>query len=322
MPGPRRIRLQYSLRALAIFITLFMIWGGYHANRGWKQRAAETVLQRHDAAIVYLGHDTRNLGSYLVGYYKALMHKLWGDRHIAHVIVRSPLEPEVVEALIALPQMDGLAIHPGPITSSERSQLHHSGNRSDKKELPDGALERILARRGLRDLGFLACQLDVEDCRAIARCESIESLRLEACWLSDEGLAELLKLPGLYSLNIFYCQGTEDELGSVPGSTSLVRVEWNGSPVGKEFAAFVGRSPNVTHLHVVATGSGDEFISNLGAHPSLVDLAVGGVVTDAVAPTIEKMPSLEIVCLPQGSLSDEAKARLTVANPKLLILPP
>jgi hypothetical protein len=250
MPRPRSLRLQYSLRALVIFITLFMIWGGYHANRGWKQRAAEAVLRRHEARISYLGRDHRYLGNRLADTYGALVHALWGETHIHGVDVRSNLEAEVVEALIALPQMDGLGIMPRAYSSSDMSQLVRGQKLEGRMNLPEGAMQRILARRDLKGLSLVACSLDSDDCEAIVGCENIESLYLLNCGLSEEGFAELLKLPRLRWLSISHCQVTGSELKSVAGSMSLDRIDCIGTPVGEEFAAFVKRCSNVTSLQL------------------------------------------------------------------------
>jgi hypothetical protein len=45
------LRLRYSLRALLVFLTLFMLWGGYHTNRGWRERQAETLLTSAGARL-------------------------------------------------------------------------------------------------------------------------------------------------------------------------------------------------------------------------------------------------------------------------------
>jgi Leucine Rich repeat len=277
MSRPRSLRLQYSLRALAIFITLFMVWGGYHANRGWKQRAAEAVLLRHEAAIYHgTGRIPQGFTDHVVDAYQSLVYALWGEGRVMEIDIKSNMEPEVVEALIALPPLDKLAIQPRPYTSDETSQMYSTGDFGRKLKPPMGAMDRITANSKVKEVVLIACELSVDDCRALAACESIESLNLMDCLLTDEGFAELLKLPRLHSLRLSHCELTEGGLNSVPGSKSLVTISCVATPVGKEFAAFVARSGNVTSLSVAHPDIGDEFIRKLGPHPSLSELGVHG----------------------------------------------
>ena len=324
MRWPRSIRLQYSLRALAIFITLFMVWGGYHANRGWKQRAAEAILLRHEAAIYHgTGRIPHGFTDHVVDAYDGLVYALWGEGRVMEIDIKSSMEPKVVEALIALPRLDKLAIQPRPYTSDETSQMYRSGDFGKKLKPPASAMDRIMSNSEAKEMVLIACELSAADCEAIAACQSIESVNLMDCLLSDDGFAELLKLPRLRGLRMSHCQVTERGLSSVPGSTSLERISCVSTPVEKDFAAFVARSRNVTSLTVTHSGIDDEFVRNLGPHPSLIELGVhGGVITDQASADLEKMPCLERVGLPRDSLSDKTLARLKSTRPNLSVLQP
>src|SRR3954454_11292929 len=102
MSWPRSLRFRYSLRALAIFLTLFCLWGGYHANRGWRERHAERVLFRHGASIEYWTGESRSfvIGTPLRLYWK-LVGWLWGDRLIRSIAVTGPLDSDMIAALAA-----------------------------------------------------------------------------------------------------------------------------------------------------------------------------------------------------------------------------
>jgi hypothetical protein len=77
----RLLRFRYSLRALLVFITLLALWGGYHANRGWKEGRAVAVLLEHGADVTYWSTDWRlRPFGFIPSAYWGLVGWLWGDR--------------------------------------------------------------------------------------------------------------------------------------------------------------------------------------------------------------------------------------------------
>src|SRR5688500_8487991 len=105
----RLFRFRYSLRALLVFITLFALWGGYHANRGWKERRASAVLRRYGATFRWADSTYAQgwLGLPKTGYW-LLVGTLWGDTRIGNVQVFCPLNDELADALASLPALEQL----------------------------------------------------------------------------------------------------------------------------------------------------------------------------------------------------------------------
>lgn len=322
MTERRKVRFRYTLRALLVFITLFMLWGGYHTNRSWKERAAEQFLRERGASFQYgrkyTGTDIR---SRIAAAYEKLVQTVWRERLITFASVHGPLEPEVVDAIVALPHLESLMANPGPrMTEQELALLRRKGIVEAKVAAAPGAVERILANHRLKGLWMATWILSDEDCAAIANHDSLQELNLYGSALSEHGFAEILRLPRLESLTFSYCQVTGANVSSVPGSHSLDVVECYHAPVGNEFAAFIGRSPNVTEVRFDHPEIDDEFIANIGPHPSLLALNLGrSRVTDQSIVVIMKMRSLQAVQFNRTIVSQDAIARLKASNPRVVI---
>src|SRR5688572_6247207 len=96
----RLLCLRYSLRALLVFMTLFALWGGYHTNRGYRERKAQETLLRYQASFMY-GPTRRGTGiwSKPLYVYERVVQLVWQERFITYISIYSTLEPEVVDAL-------------------------------------------------------------------------------------------------------------------------------------------------------------------------------------------------------------------------------
>lgn len=324
-PEPARRRkfgLRYTLRALLVFITLFMLWGGFHTNRSWKERAAEEILRDRGASFQYgpspAGPDMRNR---LVSAYSKVVQVVWQERFITQVEVHGSLEPEVVDAIVALPHLESLVANPAPrMTDEEVALLRGRHIVEAKVAIPAGAVERVLANHRLKSLWMAAWILSDEDCKAIAAHDSLETVNLYGSRFSEEGLAQIVTLPRLRAVMWSYCQVTGEKLASVPGSNSLDLIECYYAPVGNEFAAFIGRSPNVTRVRCYHQSIDDDFIASIGAHQSLEELNLGHTkVTDSSVTVLEQMPSLKGLTVASESFTDAAKTCLLKGNPTLKV---
>jgi hypothetical protein len=321
MAKPRSIRVRYTLRALFVFITLFMLWGGYHTNRSWKERAAEEILQKRGASIQYAAHSFQGTFADRVGAaYAMLVEIVWQDRSVSRVMVFAPLDPEVTHALCALSQLRELSIAPSHRTPAQYALLRSGQPLQPSETIPQGALQRILDVCPLVELNIGNWVLSDRDCQAIASCPSIKYLGVDGSEFSEQGLAVLISKRGLISFTFGWCDATGSALGGQPGSPTLERVVCNTAPVDVELAAFVARSPNVKELAVGNCSAPDDFVLALGAHPSLRDLSLGRAkVTDDSIAVTDSMPALRTLFLPE-SVSAQEVARLKKRRPQLQVL--
>jgi len=314
----KSFRLQFSLRSLLVFITLFMLWGGYHTNRCWKERAAEEVLRRHQASFIH-GPKKSGAGflSSLRFAYQKLVQLVWRERFITHVTMDAPLEPEAVDALCNLPHV--LSMHLGPYSTFDERIYHRpeptSPFRPDVKT-PPGAFERILAHSQLQIFHCHAWILSDEDCQAIGRHPNLQEVWISTSYCSEEGFVELVKAPRLSQLMFSCCDITGAKLASQPGSPSLKFIKCDHAPVGPDFAAYVARCPNLTRLEARGPTIDDNFIKQFASHPRLAELGLPiNNATDECVLALVQMPSLQSVSLPRKKVSQQAIDRLQKANP-------
>jgi hypothetical protein len=318
---PRSLRLRYTLRALLVFITLFMLWGGYHTNRSWKERAAEDVLKARGASFEYATHSfDGTLSEKAAAAYAMLIETVWQDRSIRSVRLLAPLDAEVVGALCVLTQLKSLTTCPSERTSEAYARVLSGKALSPTESMPNGALERIQRSCPLQQLIIGSWVLSDGDCLAIASCPTITHLEISGSRVSEQGLARLICKPGLRWFSFEFCDVTGSGLAKQPGSPTLERLYCGVAPVSNALAAFVSRSQNIKELAVRNCASSDNFVRALGPHPNLQELSLGSTkVTDDALVQIERMPALIYVGLPGATVSTESVARLQQARPRLRI---
>jgi hypothetical protein len=108
---PKSLRWRYSLRALLLFITLFMIWGRYHTNRSWKERYAERILAERGASFAYWTKPSGStVWSNVQFGYRKIVKVLWRERSIKHVTLNSPPDLATVQAIVAIPSRGQVTI--------------------------------------------------------------------------------------------------------------------------------------------------------------------------------------------------------------------
>ena len=322
MGWPRILRWRYSLRALFVFIALFMIWGGYHANRGWKQRWAEKTLREKYGATFSYDLESYQKQSLVTAYYRLYVHRLWGERIIGSAHLTAQFEPEVVDALKALPGLRMLAIGPPGITRQENDQTLRTGVPAKVIMATRGGLARVLDHQELRVLRLGGWEFHADDWNAIASERTVHAVFFGGMEVPEGNLVEVAKLPNLHTIELMCCRVTGAGLDSVRGSTALEYVVLDDVPVTAEFARYLARCPNLKSLCLKGQSFNDEFIAAIGPHPSLREIALVGPITDATADSLAQMPSLEKFGHVSGALSDGARGRLKRAIPDLILNPP
>jgi hypothetical protein len=317
MARPRSIRWRYTLRGFFVVLTLFCIWAGVHAGPAWKERRALAILQRHDCQLIpQPDRGNRNLWSYLSTAYNQSGGALWGQRFNWGVSVSDRLEPDLVEALALIPDIEVLSLQPSELPGGARHQPQEA------IPLPEGALTKILSTHELKYLYIEGFLLSAEDFDMIAAHPSVEVLSICGTTIGEDSLAKLVALPRLISLTLERntpLQGAK--LTTVPGSTSLKGIGCNGTRLGRDFAAYVARCPNVQTLDVGSPSIDDEFLAQLAGHAALEGLDLLDCnVTDASITPIGSLPALKWVSLPRGGVSANGMLNLKLAKPKLAIV--
>ena len=320
MPLIRSLRLRYTLRALLVFVTLFCLWGGYETNRCIKERQAEETLKRRGASFDY---GPKRSGTGLLAsvqfYYQRLVQIVWRARFVTRASITSPLEPEVVAAIAALPHLEHLGLEPRRRATEEQRLFFEEKIVNASASVPPGSMQRILGGRQLKILWIGPWILSDDDCATIARHQSLESISVNGCEFSEDGLAQLITLPKLRYFGFSYCKVTGEKLPSIPASQSLEHIECDGTPVGESFADFVRRSPNIVALTVCHKSIDDSFVAKLSGHPALrvIDLNATSVTDRCISAIEEWHGSLDTVVLPRSSVSKTRFEQLREKRPDL-----
>lgn len=321
MPMPRFLRFRYSLRALLVFITLFMLWGGYHANQSIRERRAEQVLKDLNASFMYgPALEGKNAWARLSYGYNRVIQLVWRKRFITYVSVTSALNPEIVEALTSLPYLQRFYCQAIPLSDNDRDSIYGKHAVLAKNKFPPGAMNRICAIGTLEEIGIALWVLSDDDCRELGRHSYIDRLAIDTSVVSERGLATLLSKDHLKSFSFRWCYVTGAMLSGVPGSTSLELLQTEEAPVGKEFACFVARSPKIRVLTIATNTVNDEFVRIMADHPSLPSISLNTcAVTDSCIPDLIRWKALAAVTLPSQSISFSSIERLKRERPSLAI---
>jgi hypothetical protein len=299
---PRFLRFRYSLRALFVFITIFAAWGGYHGNRAFNERRAETILRRADA------HLSRCPPS---------LH-LWPYRFIGEVYVESDLNPSVAWAIGHLPYLRRLTIEaPG------KSAM--AGSRREwqpRAKIPSGAMQQVLRSNWITDVHLEGWEIPDDACATLGSRPSVSYITLMSCQPTEDGFERIMLAPNLVHICLWSCTVTGEKLTTATGSISIREVECHNTPVHAGFASFLSRCPNLNSLRVddsaIPTNAGricDDFLLHLGPHPSLKRLDLSGSSIKAQSlPILKQMPSLRAVELP-SHFTEKERDEFIAARP-------
>jgi hypothetical protein len=318
MAKVRSIRFRYTLRALLVFVTLFMLWGGYHTNRGiYERRAMALIIARGGSCSSHLRKPEGIVGGIKYAYSR-LVRFLWREPFTTHVHINSKLEPEVVSALLDFPHLESLGVQ--PIKYSLQQILRMKDEWEPKFPMPEGALIDLLQKHSLENLDLSGWILTDTDCRAVASHHTLLWMSLYGCDVSEDGFAEIMALPHLRSLNFSCTKVNGDKLAHLSGSASLEQIDGSCSGIGQECAKYFARCPNLRTLVLSDRSIDDAFVARLGPHSSLERLHLyGGGITDGVVQPLTKMPALKVAGFPRGAISDQAIAKLQKAMPGLVL---
>jgi hypothetical protein len=313
-------RFRFSLRALLVFLTLFAIWGGYHANEAIKERKAEEVLARYHASFMY-GPKRAGSGifSEIKFRYQKLIQLIWQRRFITYVSLAAPLDADLVDALDSLPHLESMILEPGRLTENEMELLWSQHVSIAKFELPAGAVNRIFRSQSIKQLGLCVWILRDDDCTAIGKNDQLELVSIDGSAISEEGLRQIMTAPSMKGLSFRWCHVKGDKLHTLPGSQTLTQIDCSGAPVGVEFAKFIARSPNVKYLSPV-TQANDDFVAQIADHPSISAINLSGAsVTERCIPDLIRWKALSAVSLARYTFPESAISELRTARPGLRI---
>jgi len=314
---PRSLRFRYSLRALLVFITLFMLWGGFHAERGYRERQAQNVLKRR--CVLHYGHRYTWLQP--AGWYERIVQTIWREPCVTGVAIGPAPTSAEIAAIASLPQLQWLEVshYEMPVVQvpDERNLI------ADRHPalLPPEALSTILSKRRLKSLHISQCTLNAADYQAIGEHDSLEFLQINGARISDSDLPALFRPRGLQTINLVQSQFTGAGMDAMPGSPELRDMRCQQAPVCVDFARFLRKCPRLETLLTCGPSVDDAFVQALEQHPTLSEISFcGNSVTDKAIDSLLTLPKLSWVAFGGNrNVSKAARQRLSAARPGLVI---
>jgi hypothetical protein len=324
MPLIRSPRFRYTLRALLVCVTLFCLWGGYHANRAIKERRAEQILQQAHATLNY-GAKRTILGR-AGEVYQILVERVWREPNITRVSIHPNLTQSEADALVSLPHLQLLWINRSSNATPDGRPKPGGLNGGPFVPVRPGALPQVLSTHELWWLTVKRCVLDDADFRAISEHRSLEVLELMTNG-TGEAVPAILSLPRLRVVRLTGGTFRDSGQGLPTGAAQLEEFlcsDWQGSGAGAEgLGSFLAGCPKLRSLWMAGDAVDDDFLRCLEGHPALEELVISGNLTenltdDCIA-TIAKIPRLHLVDLPRRLVTPANVARLTTANPTIRV---
>lgn len=177
------------------------------------------------------------------------------------------------------------------------------------------------------------------DCRKLSCMLQLESLDLSGTGITDDGLAELAKLPALTTLKLAGTAVTDQGLAvlatasalrelsltrcslkqltvaGVGQLTSLKSLNLMDTPVGDDSGEALARLVNLEQLYIGRTRISSDILSRLTDLPSIQLLNVAGVAVNEASDmrALGRLPTLELLYLDRAELNDAAFGELTSA---------
>lgn len=316
MAWPKSLRWRYSLRALFVFISLFALWAGYHADRARREQRAAADLEGRGATFEF--HHGQEWSSSIWTFtrqaYPRFIDATWGERYVTGVHLVSALDRETAEAIADLPHLRSLRIES---TRDARGPYRVDCNGKllglPRGNIPPRVMEIIVSNPTLRGISMEHFSLSGDDCRAVSSQTRFVGLSFIHCDFTEGGFARVIAMPCLHRVFIDDCSPTGMNLRSSPGSTSLESLYIHNTPIGLDFAGFIARSPNLRAIDLSSHTIDDEFVRRLGPHPNLEDVIIDGTLSDSCIDSLERMPALKRLLLPH-SVAISARRRLTTVR--------
>ncbi len=214
LPAPRGRRLQYSLRGLAIAVTIGTVWLGWQAHQARQQAAARKIVLEAGGQPLFDDDITGSAQPWL----PAALRRVVGEDLFATVIrLNFPAGmPENDDCLAALKGLPGVTV-----INTESSRISDQGLEHLAKadldclrlidaQITDRGLEHLRSHPRLSMLDLSGNQITDAGLGHLASLHRLEYLTLTGTAVSDEGIQELAKLSKLKYLNVQQTQVTAE----------------------------------------------------------------------------------------------------------------
>ena len=132
------------------------------------------------------------------------------------------------------------------------------------------------------------------DLQRLAELQHLSALDLSLTRITDQGMQELKRLPGIVDLNLYYAEYVTDEgLAAIKGWKKLKRLNVHGAKVSDTTLEHVSGISSLESLNIGSAMVTDIGLERLTSLPNLRELTIGGnKLTDAGLQALRQMPAL------------------------------
>jgi hypothetical protein len=291
--APRRRRFRFSLRLLAILVTVITVWLGLTAMRANRQKFAVETMTSHGGHIIYdyqIIDQPRGLGMLsrdpdatppVPGWSAGLLSEHYFVTPIElRIHDRRLIESGHLSVVSDLPELERISI--------SRMRL----NRADLSELPPLAGLRVFriepsylpSEMGLRDFSFL---------RGFPR---LQELSIGFSKFSDDDVQFIANAIGLRSLNVSFTAIGDNGLRQLQRLTKLESLGLAKTKITDKGLAYLRSFPRLESLNLFDTQVTDDGLQHLQHLRALQQLGLieTGVTEAEVARLRKALPKCEI----------------------------
>ena len=182
---------------------------------------------------------------------------------------------------------------------SELKQLSLSafGIDDDGFGVGDEAMKVIGGLPKLERVSLRLTRVTSDGLRELCRCKTLQSIGIEGTPVTDAGLEHLLALPQLTGLSLGVYEDsakvTDDGMKTIAKLTKLKRLSVSGIPITDEGLGHLAPLTKLEHLNIDNTDISEDGLAALEPLGSLKSLRYYKPITDASAPHLAKVTSLE-----------------------------
>lgn len=212
--APRGRRWQYSLRGLAIAVTIGTVWLAWHAHLARQQAVARKIVQEAGGQPLF---DYQISGS-LQPWAPAALRRVVGEDLFGTVIrlnfpAGTPENDDCLAAVTGLPSVTTINTESSGISDRGLEHLAKADLgclRLINARITDRGLDHLRGHQNLDMLDLSGNQITDEGLPSLAVLQRLEYLTLIGTAVSDEGIQQLASLSNLKYLNLQQTQVTAE----------------------------------------------------------------------------------------------------------------
>jgi hypothetical protein len=284
---PRRRWFRFSLRFLAILVTVFTVWFGLTANRANRQRRAVEIIESHGGQFWY---DYQTVTA---------ADAPWGHRAIDPD--RPPPGPELLRGFL----------HEHYFVTPTHLSI------DDKRVIENGDLALLYDLAELEELTLTRLPLDDADVAQLPALKELRRLYIDASTRAADNRIEdfrfLQGFPRLEEFNVSFSKFSDNDVQYLRGARDLRRLWLASTRLGDDGLRRLERLNKIEALNLSNTRITDASLARLKSFPKLRFLSLNATaITDEGLTHLRSLPELTALDLINTPITDAGLEHLKV----------